>query len=39
MKIEDDNLNDGSASQNSIDPLENNIRYRLRKNQGKTLQG
>ena len=36
MKIEDDNFNDGSASQNSIDPLENNIRYRLRKNPNKT---
>ena len=36
MKIEDDNFIDGSASQNSIDPLENNIRYRLRKNPNKT---
>lgn len=36
MKIEEDNFNDGSASQNSIDPLENNIRYRLRKNPNKT---
>ena len=36
MKIEEDNFNDGSASQNSIDPSENNIRYRLRKNPNKT---